>query len=449
MPSFPSSEPKVSCFDDLDFFKDFENEFPAIVYNDALTSKSDFLTKPSLSPYYIDEFVLKDETSMSEYDEVEQNVLYFNDLFPFNISYPNDLKLDKDNDDNKIDIIQPSRDVNIMAWNYLKNEMLRIALRIYTCRLASCSTLNGNIRIMFTQEYCGGQDMAPLPPRDQRYLWLRYQVEGYTEEIVHDSKDRLKTIFGSQVNRVHVLDFKGLTLEMRQDLTERLRMFVSLYSSSPALAGSVARWGLDTAEALSFQLGEMEKEGFKAYWLGSERVIPDKGDHSDYWIEISFDRDFLRAAPSYTYIRDPVRRLCHMTPEKVTTTDLFYLLSMDQGAYLLAQYLFNHAEGRKSSAMLLGGHFIRRLAHHFGQGAERQPVTAAAAPGDVEDAQTLIRVLRLFQNLYMYPHHHLQLRLYDAAHEGYWTYLSSIRWDLLRELPNGLRETQQTGDWGR
>nr|GEX49356.1 putative reverse transcriptase domain-containing protein [Tanacetum cinerariifolium] len=35
MPSLPSPEPSVSCFDDLDFFKDFENEFPAIVYNDA------------------------------------------------------------------------------------------------------------------------------------------------------------------------------------------------------------------------------------------------------------------------------------------------------------------------------------------------------------------------------------------------------------------------------
>ncbi|GKD95814.1 hypothetical protein Tco_1379711, partial [Tanacetum coccineum] len=39
------SLPTVSCFDDLDFFKDFENEFSAIVYNDALTSKSDFLTE--------------------------------------------------------------------------------------------------------------------------------------------------------------------------------------------------------------------------------------------------------------------------------------------------------------------------------------------------------------------------------------------------------------------
>ncbi|GJX55073.1 hypothetical protein Tco_0284970 [Tanacetum coccineum] len=30
MPSLPSPEPTVSCFNDLDFFKDFENEFPAI-----------------------------------------------------------------------------------------------------------------------------------------------------------------------------------------------------------------------------------------------------------------------------------------------------------------------------------------------------------------------------------------------------------------------------------
>ncbi|GJU05110.1 hypothetical protein Tco_1121540 [Tanacetum coccineum] len=39
--------PTIRCFDDLDFLKDFENEFPAIVYNDALTSKSDFLTEPT------------------------------------------------------------------------------------------------------------------------------------------------------------------------------------------------------------------------------------------------------------------------------------------------------------------------------------------------------------------------------------------------------------------
>nr|GEW28925.1 hypothetical protein [Tanacetum cinerariifolium] len=44
MPSLPSPEPSVSCFGDLDFFKDFENEFPTIVYNDAQTSTLDLLT---------------------------------------------------------------------------------------------------------------------------------------------------------------------------------------------------------------------------------------------------------------------------------------------------------------------------------------------------------------------------------------------------------------------
>ncbi|GJU61105.1 hypothetical protein Tco_1238871 [Tanacetum coccineum] len=49
MPSFLSPEPTVSYSDYLDFLEDFENEFPAIVYNDALTSKSDSSTAPE--PY--------------------------------------------------------------------------------------------------------------------------------------------------------------------------------------------------------------------------------------------------------------------------------------------------------------------------------------------------------------------------------------------------------------
>ncbi|GJW63756.1 hypothetical protein Tco_0115640 [Tanacetum coccineum] len=105
--------PTVSCFDDLDFFKDFEYEYPAIVYNDALTSKSDFLTEPTVRPQHIDEFNLKDETSLPECDEEEQNVLYFNDIFPFNVIYPDDSKSDKDNYDDKIDIKQSLGDITV------------------------------------------------------------------------------------------------------------------------------------------------------------------------------------------------------------------------------------------------------------------------------------------------------------------------------------------------
>ncbi|GJW00838.1 hypothetical protein Tco_1556089 [Tanacetum coccineum] len=108
MPSFLSSEPTVIYFDDFDYFKDFEKEFPAIAYNDALTSKLDFF-EPTISPQHIDEF---DKTSLSEYDGDEQNVTYFNDLFSFNVIYLDDLS-DKDNDNDKIDIEQSSGDLLI------------------------------------------------------------------------------------------------------------------------------------------------------------------------------------------------------------------------------------------------------------------------------------------------------------------------------------------------
>ncbi|GJU01355.1 hypothetical protein Tco_1111693 [Tanacetum coccineum] len=108
-----SCEPTISYFDDLDFFKDFENEFPAIVYNDAQTSKSDLLTEPILNPRHIDEFDLNDETSLSECDEEEQNILYFNDLFSFNVLYPDDSKSDEDNDDDKIDIEHSLGDLSV------------------------------------------------------------------------------------------------------------------------------------------------------------------------------------------------------------------------------------------------------------------------------------------------------------------------------------------------
>ncbi|GKE16096.1 hypothetical protein Tco_1423673, partial [Tanacetum coccineum] len=85
------------------------NEFPTIVYNDVLTSKLDFLTEP-----VVNGFNLKDETSLSEYDEKEQNIIYFNDLFLFSVIYPDDLKPDKDNDDDKMDIKQSSRDMSVI-----------------------------------------------------------------------------------------------------------------------------------------------------------------------------------------------------------------------------------------------------------------------------------------------------------------------------------------------
>ncbi|GKF87163.1 hypothetical protein Tco_0258040 [Tanacetum coccineum] len=69
----------------------------------------------------------------------------------------------------------------------------------------------------------------------------------------------------------------GLTAEMRQYLALRLRMVYS---------------------------GEGQQEEDDA---GSDRLILDKGDLRDYWMEISSDRDFLGPTPSYVLIQDLVR----------------------------------------------------------------------------------------------------------------------------------------------
>ncbi|GKB10619.1 hypothetical protein Tco_0844542 [Tanacetum coccineum] len=135
-------EPTVSPLNDnqIDFrisFDEFDDEYYTVIYdkssfsykiifvnnlktdskndNNKLNmpsfSSSEPTVEPTISPQHIDEFNLKNETSLSECDGEEQNVIYFNDLFSFNVIYADDLKSDKDNDDDdKIDIKQFSED---------------------------------------------------------------------------------------------------------------------------------------------------------------------------------------------------------------------------------------------------------------------------------------------------------------------------------------------------
>ncbi|GJV39460.1 hypothetical protein Tco_1417900 [Tanacetum coccineum] len=104
---------KIWYDEDVHYLRFFETEFLAIVYNDALASKSDLSSKPTISLQYVDEISLKNETSLSEYDDAKYNVISYNDLYPFNIISINELKLDTDNDDDKIDIKQSSGYISI------------------------------------------------------------------------------------------------------------------------------------------------------------------------------------------------------------------------------------------------------------------------------------------------------------------------------------------------
>ncbi|GKA81123.1 hypothetical protein Tco_0787815 [Tanacetum coccineum] len=213
--------------------------------------------------------------------------------------------------------------------------------------------------------------MAPLPAADQRYPWLKYQVEEYTEGIIHIYEQRLETIWSSPVNRVHVLDFEGLTPGIRHDLAVRLRMvytregqqvFVShawrrsFGFRAPLvrefilefLSMSDTEMGLDVADKLCFQLGGVRR---RMTW---RQFILALGLHTEQ--EMAEAGDFLGPTPSYVLIRDPVRRLCHK----------MIAYSISGRGQTPEKYLFRHAERRKSGARLSGGHFIRCLAMHFG-----------------------------------------------------------------------------------
>ncbi|GKD27599.1 hypothetical protein Tco_1233813 [Tanacetum coccineum] len=205
MPSSP--EPMIGHFDDLDFFKEFENEFLAITYNDDLTSK---LTEPCVSFQHIKEFDLNNETSLSKHDEEERNVLYFNDSFPLNIIFPNNLKSKKDIDDDEIDVTQ---------------SLGRNAINIDS---------KGSDKLMKI-------DMASLPSKDQRHPWLMYQTLGDRLRMVYTG-DEGQELFTSYVWR--------RLFKIRAPL---VREFILEFLSTCRMNDT--EMGLDITDTLCFQLG--------------------------------------------------------------------------------------------------------------------------------------------------------------------------------------------------
>ncbi|GJR55940.1 hypothetical protein Tco_1406461 [Tanacetum coccineum] len=128
--------------------------------------------------------------------------------------------------------------------------------------------------------------MAPLPPREQRHRFLRYEGLEYTDSDITDFEGRLARIHMREVHRVPVFDFGGLPDLMAEGLTARMLM-----------------------EHRDESGEEMQTAEFGVYWAGSARQIPGKGGLRDYWMGISSTGDFLGTIPSYTAIRDPILRM--------------------------------------------------------------------------------------------------------------------------------------------
>ncbi|GJV40865.1 hypothetical protein Tco_1419305 [Tanacetum coccineum] len=104
---------KSKYVEDVHYLRFFKTEFPAIIYDDALTSELEFSSEPTVSPHYVKEVDLKIEISFTKSDDEDYTIIYDNDLFSYKIIYVNDLKSDTDNDDDIINIEQSSGDITI------------------------------------------------------------------------------------------------------------------------------------------------------------------------------------------------------------------------------------------------------------------------------------------------------------------------------------------------
>nr|GEU78185.1 hypothetical protein [Tanacetum cinerariifolium] len=148
--------------------------------------RSGFSSEPIVSPRHVDEVDLKDETSLSEYNDEEYNVISFNDLFPFNIYSVNDSKLHTDNDDdNKINIKQSPRDISIKP---LPNDLLDEKMNVVECLFSGII-----MYVVVMLESYMTKTPLPNPPT---ITSTESEIHAF-EAAVCDDKDIARMILGS------------------------------------------------------------------------------------------------------------------------------------------------------------------------------------------------------------------------------------------------------------
>ncbi|GJX26174.1 hypothetical protein Tco_0232470 [Tanacetum coccineum] len=93
---------KIWDNDDVHDLGSVETEFPAIVFNDTLTSKAALSCEPTVSSLNNDEIDFR--ISYDESDDEDCTVIFDKNSFSYKIIYVNDLKTDSENDNDKVNM---------------------------------------------------------------------------------------------------------------------------------------------------------------------------------------------------------------------------------------------------------------------------------------------------------------------------------------------------------
>ncbi|GJZ45779.1 hypothetical protein Tco_0593375 [Tanacetum coccineum] len=177
---------KVRCLDDINLFKDFEDSpFSAIVLRTFLVTEPESLGTLLLVPFMILDI---------KFD--------FNDVVTADAS----------------DIRIPSKDIPVNSLNDVTNNNTN------PNELDKDVTAHSDTPTKSFNHDPPNKSLALKSTKElgaQRHPWLRYEVDGYTEEVVQEFKHRLARIFSRRVHWVQVLVFEGMTEEMGMDIVAR------------------------------------------------------------------------------------------------------------------------------------------------------------------------------------------------------------------------------------
>ncbi|GKC19781.1 hypothetical protein Tco_1021931 [Tanacetum coccineum] len=326
----------------------------------------------------------------------------------------------------KLEKEKAHRRCRVFNWETATYRKIRVNDDFYDLRYAETEfpAIALNDELSFEKHFLvnlRGQDMTPLPLREQRHPFLRYRGLEYTDADIADFKERLERIYSREIYHVQVVDFQRMPELIRDCFFAR--MVMEHHDEVGVVVFTSRAWGrlfdtrgplvwelileflsmlrfrevlldLDAPDTIQFQLGGARRR------LSWRQFILALGLHTGEMESPGFARMMAHSIAGRS-----------QAPEKVTVADLFYLRGLDVGSvnipYLLARYLRRFAAGRKSGAHISGGLFVARLDEHFGlltaeilQGltiialahpvldmAElRQPDAAAGAPEATEDA---------------------------------------------------------------
>ncbi|GKB08992.1 hypothetical protein Tco_0837304 [Tanacetum coccineum] len=309
-------------------------DFPSIVYKDTLAPDHEISSEPTVSPHCDDGIDFDFKISFDETDDEDYIVNYDKNSFSYKLTFVNDLKPNADKEKVEINIssddiiVEPSDgiiDVKIDTHFHEFDEN-REASHDIPGKYSALKDFVIMIKVMIQMHYYEGMSLIfiiknlyiefgiPFDPKmfykDGDYM-ISYEGQGLIDEITQALTDKLRMVHtGAKGQVLFTSDAWRQLGGLRRQLS--WRQFILAMS-------------LHTAK-------EMATDGFRAYWTDNLREISSKANFYNYGSRIAFDGDFLGVVPSYTSIRDPLRRLCHrliafnisgrgQAPKKVNATD--------------------------------------------------------------------------------------------------------------------------------